>query len=377
VSPQSLNAARTVVRQFAIDGTLRSIDAFERGHIHDTFVSTWAQEDGSCRRFLHQRMNEQVFPDIPALMNNIERVTGHLSEHLGSELRTLRLVPTRDGSSWYRDTERQHEGGVGAWRTYVFLENTTSHDLCSGAELAYDAAHAFGSFQAQLQDLDATQLVETIPLFFNAPHRLAQLRSAAQADAHGRVADCAAELAFVEERQAICPEFEDLLASGRIPPRVLHGDTKLNNVLFCTESDRPVCVVDLDTCMPGWSLYDFGDLVRFTAATCVEDEPELELAGMDIELYEALLSGYLDAAGSFLCDEEIVRMPLAARLVTFTVGMRFLTDHLAGDVYFKTSRPGHNLDRARVQFRIAQSMEQQDAQMRRSLPQSVLRKARA
>ncbi len=351
--------ARAVAQRFAIDGALEGIETFERGHIHDTFVSTW-RAGPHRQRFLHQRVNDQVFRDVPSLMNNIERVTSHLRRHSG-ELATLQLVSTRDGRSYLHDDS-------GAWRTYVFIENTESHDLCASPELAYAAAHAFGSFQECLSDLDTSCLRETIPEFFSSPHRLRQFDTALAADAVGRAKTAAVEVGFVQRRRAMCPVFADMLKTGRLPTRVVHGDTKLNNVLFDRTTGSPVCVVDLDTCMPGYSLYDFGDLVRFTAATCVEDEPELTKAGMDLGLYEALVSGYIDAAQSFLTEDEIGLMPFAARLVTFTVGMRFLTDHLAGDVYFKVARPGHNLDRARVQFAMVESMERQEAAMNRVLP---------
>lgn len=357
------------MRQFDIPGELLSIDPFVRGHIHDTFVSSWRDDDGAQVRYLHQRMNTQVFPDVPALMNNIERVTGHLREHYG-DLRTLELVPTREAGSYFDHAEH------GCWRTYGFLENTVSHDLCDHPELAFDAAHAFGSFQSRLSGLDPALLRETIPDFFSSPHRLRQLDAALAGDVVGRAARCVAELEFVQARRAQCSIFADLQKAGRVPTRIVHGDTKLNNVLFCTETDRPVCVVDLDTCMPGWSLFDFGDLVRFTAATCVEDEPDLGRAGMDLELYRALVDGYLDSAGDMLSDDEIAHMPEAARLVTLTVGIRFLADHLAGDRYFKVARERHNLDRARVQFRIVESMERQDALMRKALPSAVLARVR-
>jgi aminoglycoside phosphotransferase (APT) family kinase protein len=309
-------------------------------------------------------MNTQVFPDVAALMNNIERVTGHLREHYG-EFRTLELVPTREARSYVEHPRH------GCWRTYGYLENTVSHDLCDQPELAYDAAHAFGNFQAQLSDLDPGLLRETIPDFFSSPHRLRQFDAALAKDVVSRARHCADEIAFVQKRRAQCAVFADLQKEGKVPTRIVHGDTKLNNVLFCTETDRPVCVVDLDTCMPGWSLFDFGDLVRFTAATCVEDETDLDTAGMDPELYRALVDGYLDGSGDTLGEDEVALMPDAARLVTLTVGMRFLTDHLAGDVYFKVARERHNLDRARVQFRIVESMEQQDAVMRAALPGAV------
>ena len=358
----SSETARAVVGAFAISGELVAIEAFERGHIHDTFVSTWQAGDAR-QRFLHQRMNDQVFRDLPALMNNIERVTRHLATHDG-ELHTLRLVPTRGGESWL-------SGDHGAWRTYVFIEGTKSHDLCDRPELAYDAAHAFGSFQKRLADLDASVLRETIPEFFSSSHRLRQFDAALDADVAKRRHDAAVEIGFAQRRRAMCDVFDRMLRDGRMPKRVVHGDTKLNNVLFCTKSHRPVCVVDLDTCMPGWSLYDFGDLVRFTAATAPEDETDLDKVGTDLDLYEALVQGYLDTAGEFLGDEEIGLMPLAARLVTFTVGLRFLTDHLAGDTYFKVARPGHNLERARVQFRMVECMERFEGRMVAALPRAA------
>lgn len=355
-SLQSPEAA--AARRFAISGELLGLAAHERGHIHDTFISTWSGEHGARTRYLHQRMNGAVFTDLPALMHNVQEVTGYLAaQPEEGELETLRLVPTRDGAGWFED-----EGG--AWRTYHFVEGTVSYDQCPDPSMAHAAARAFGRFQARLQGLSASRLRMTIPRFFSAPYRLEQLESAREGDTAGRVEGAAPELAFVDERRDLVRAVEDRLADGRLESRVVHGDTKLNNVLFDASSGQARCVVDLDTCMPGWSLYDFGDLVRFTAATSTEDEPDLGRAGMDLELYQALVAGYLDGTGDLLPPEERALMPLAARLVTMTIGMRFLADHLAGDVYFKVARPGHNLDRARVQFAQVRSMEQQDAAMR-------------
>lgn len=355
-SLQSPEAA--AARRFAIDGELLDLAAHERGHIHDTFISTWQGPEGEHTRYLHQRMNGTVFTDLPALMHNVEEVTGYLAaQPEEGELETLRLVRTRDGAGWFEDDS-------GAWRTYHFVEGTVSYDQCPDPAMAHAAARAFGRFQARLQGLPASRLRMTIPRFFSAPYRLEQLERARRDDEVGRVADATDELAFVDGRRDLVRAIEDRLADGRLESRVVHGDTKLNNVLFDAETGRARCVVDLDTCMPGWSLYDFGDLVRFTAATSTEDEADLSRAGMDLELYQALVAGYLDGAGDFLPAEERALMPLAARLVTMTIGMRFLADHLAGDVYFKVARPGHNLDRARVQFAQVESMERQDAAMR-------------
>lgn len=352
---QSPEAA--AARRFAIPGRLIELEPHHRGHIHDTFVSTFEEEDGTRRRYLHQRMNGTVFTDLSGLMHNVERVTRFLAEQgERGELEALRLVETTDGAAWLRE-------GDGAWRTYHFVEGTTSYDECQGPDMAHEAARAFGGFQARLRGLPTSELRETIPRFFSAPHRLEQLEGARAADAVGRVKGAAAELAFVDERRDLVPAFDDRLADGRLPTRVVHGDTKLNNILFDVRTGRARCVVDLDTCMPGWSLYDFGDLVRFTAATSAEDETDLDRVGIDPELYRAIVAGYLQGA-DFLEREERALMPLAARLVTLTIGMRFLADHLAGDVYFKVARPGHNLDRARVQLAQVADMERQEAAMR-------------
>jgi Ser/Thr protein kinase RdoA (MazF antagonist) len=348
-----------VLRGFRIEGALVAIDPHERGHIHDTFISTWRQGP-QARRYLHQRLNDRVFRDIPSLMHNIERVTLHLDDKIRQGqldgVRTLRLVRARGGTSWVADA-------TGPWRTYEFIEGTTSFDLCSGPEQAHEVAREFGRFQAELIDLDPALLRETIPQFFNSRHRLSQLQEAVELDAAGRVAEAAPEIAFVLERRDLVRVIDDCLADKRIPTRIVHGDTKLNNVLFDAHTGAAVCVVDLDTCMPAYSLYDFGDLVRFTAATSREDETDLARAGVDLELYRALVAGYRDTAGVFLTALEVELMPLAARLVTLTIGMRFLTDFLAGDVYFKTARPAHNLERARVQLGMVAAMERLAPQM--------------
>jgi Ser/Thr protein kinase RdoA (MazF antagonist) len=354
-------AARAVVSEFAIDGELLAVEKFERGHIHDTFISRFRRSDGSERRYLHQRLNDRVFRDVPALMNNIERVTGHLAGQYGdpdvvSHMHALELVPARSGASFVA-------AGSGPWRTYVYIEGTRSLDLCEGPEQAWQAARAFGQFQADLIDLDVSGLRMTIPNFFSSPYRMRQLDEAVATDAQQRVRGAKAELAFVGARRGMVDVIEAAMRLGRFPRRVVHGDTKLNNVLFCQDSGKAVCVVDLDTCMPGYSLYDFGDLVRFTAACSKEDETDLHRVGTDPELFRALVDGYLESAAGFLTDDELRLMPFAARLVTFTIGLRFLADHLNGDVYFKVGRENHNLDRARVQFAMVASMEQQTGSM--------------
>ncbi len=351
----SIDSAQVVLSEFAIPGEFVGVESLERGHIHNTFISTW-QSGGVRRRYLHQQMNDVVFADIPALMHNVEKVTRHLASE-DSDTMTLSLVPTRAGAPFL-------SCGVGHWRTYDFIENTTSYDLCERPEQAFQAAREFGEFQARLIDVNVNELHETLKDFFSSPFRLRQFDEALACDVRERACLCATEIGFVDQRRSMVSVIEDHLAAGDFPRRVVHGDTKLNNVLFDRATGKAVCIVDLDTCMPGYSLYDFGDLVRFTAAKTSEDETDLRKVGMDLTLYKALVDGYLEGARSFLTQKEIELMPFAARLVTLTIGLRFLADYLAGDLYFKTSRPEHNLDRARVQFAMVASMEQQDRAMR-------------
>jgi len=358
--PTDSLSLRNAVQKFAVDGDLLSIQPLDRGHIHDTFVSTWRQR-GALRRFLHQRMNDKVFQDIPAVMHNIETVSRHLRRKMGDRstldgFRVLDLVPTREDRSYLVDES-------GQWRTYSFIENTSSRDQCSKPEQAYEAARAFGWFTSQLADLDASHLRETLPKFFSTPHRLQQFEDALAEDPRNRAVGCVSEIRFAQTRRETAFVIDDMLRSGELQLRTVHGDTKLNNVLFCNDTDRAQCIVDLDTCMPGYALYDFGDLVRFTAATSAEDERDLDKVGTDMGLYRQLVNGYIEGTRGALSKAEIELMPFAARLVTYTIGLRFLADHLAGDVYFKVHRPGHNLDRARVQFRMVERMEQQAEKM--------------
>ncbi|MCR9244499.1 MAG: aminoglycoside phosphotransferase family protein [bacterium] len=352
----ALEPIQAAANQFAIEGRLVSVQPLQRGHIHDTFVSTWSQHDGP-RRYLHQRMNDKVFHDIPAVMHNIEMVSRHLRRKMAGAdtldgFRVMDLVPTREQRSYLVCDS-------GQWRTYSFIEGTTSQDHCKDPQQAFEAARAFGWFQAQLADLDATSLRETLPRFFSTPHRLQQFEDALAEDPRNRATGCVDEIRFAQTRHEMAFVIDDLLKRGEIPQRTVHGDTKLNNVLFCNTTDQARCIVDLDTCMPGYALYDFGDLVRFTAATSDEDEQDLDKVGTDQTLYRALVDGYLTGTGGTLSKREIELMPFAARLVTYTIGLRFLADHLAGDTYFKVHRDGHNLDRARVQFRMVERMEQE------------------
>lgn len=354
------NEVREALAAFALPGKLIGLHPLQRGHIHDTFVSEWS-DGGTLHGFIHQRMNQEVFPDLELLMANIRRVSEHLVAKQGAGgadgFEPLQLVPTALGENHATTTS-------GAWRTFVFIRDTSSYDRCSGSDQAFEAARAFGWFQAQLRDLPPGKLGETLPHYFSSPHRYEQFRAALAGATDERQRSAGDAIDFARRREPMVAVIAGELDSGAIPTRVVHGDTKLNNILFDDATGQARAIVDLDTCMAGYSLYDFGDLVRFTAATSAEDEQDLTRVGTDLELYRALAEGYLSTAGEFLLPAEVELMPFSARLVTFTIGLRFPADHLAGDVYFKIERPGHNLDRARVQFEMVRFMEQHETDMR-------------
>jgi hypothetical protein len=350
---------RDAVAAFALPGTLTELHPLPRGHIHDTYLSEWTDE-GTRHAFIHQRLNQEVFPNVELLMANVRRVSEHLVRKLEANdtggFEPLNLIPTTLGEN-YANTPS------GAWRTFVFIRNTSSYDRCSGPNQAFEAGRAFGWFQAQMRDLPAGELGETLPQYFSSPYRYQQFQAALESADHGRKSTAWEAIEFARQRETMVAVIARELDRGALPTRVVHGDTKLNNILFDDTTGKAKGIVDLDTCMAGYSLYDFGDLVRFTAATSAEDEQDLTRVGTDLELYRALAEGYLSAAGEFLLPAEVELMPFAARLVTFTIGLRFLADHLAGDVYFKIERPGHNLDRARVQFEMVRFMEQHETEM--------------
>lgn len=352
--PVTVAEVRAATAGFALEGEFLSARPLVRGHIHDTLVvETGVLDAGGgpavSSRALVQRMNHTVFRDIPALMHNVATVTRFLGSQ-DSELDALELVPSADGGHFL-------ELDGDAWRCYLFVDGTTSYDRPRSAGMAHDAAVAFADFQVRLGELDPASLNATIPGFFDSQKRLADLRDACSADPRGRVAGALDEVRFIEERADQMSVMHRALFDGRMPSRVVHGDTKLNNVLFDVETGRPRCIVDLDTCMPGYSLFDFGDLVRFTAATAPEDERDLDLMSVDLELYGAIRDGYLSVAGGLLNGFEREHLGFAARLVTLTLGARFLEDHVRDGGYFKEARPGHNLDRARAQLRLVAELE--------------------
>lgn len=332
-------------------------EAVVSGHINDTFAVQSPQG-----KFVIQRINRYVFPSPEDIMENILGVTGFLREKLAllgrdPDRETLTVRKTVDGQGFYRDEAGEY------WRCTYLIEGATAHETPENAAMLEEAGRAFGQFQSMLADYPADTLHEIIPDFHNTPVRFGNLQKAIARDAKGRKAEVGPELAFAAARERGCGLLMDLLARGELPLRVTHNDTKMSNVLLDDATGKAVCVIDLDTVMPGLTAFDFGDSIRAGASTAAEDETDLSKVRFDLERYEAYTRGFLSAAGSALTDTELKTLPDGALLMTFEVGIRFLTDYLDGDVYFRTAYPQHNLDRARNQFRLVAEMEANRAAM--------------
>jgi len=360
---------RAVCAEFAIECRWLESCAIPSGHINDTYCSEY-EVGGRRVRYVNQRINHLVFREPEKLMENIERVTRFARDEIvaagGDPLRrTLTIVPARDGSSFYRTP------GGDYWRTFLFIEGARTYDKVDDLRHVYSASRAFGAFQRMLSKLPGGRLHEPIPDFHHTRKRFEAFRAALGRDAAGRAAAVRPEVEFVLAREKDTGVIVEGLAAGRIPERVTHNDTKLNNVMIDDRTGEGICVIDLDTIMPGSVLYDFGDSVRLGAATAAEDERDLAKVGFDLGLFDRLAEGYLDAARDFLTDEEARLLAFSAKLLTLECGLRFLTDHLSGDVYFKVHREGHNLDRCRTQFRMVAEMEKRMPEM-----EAVVRKYR-
>lgn len=344
------------IAQFATTGVLTEQKPYGNGHINDTFLLVYQLPEGIKKQYILQRMNHDIFKKPRELMENIVHVTGYLREAIiaqggDPERETLNVVKTRGGENYYLD-----DGG-NYWRMFLFIERTVCLEKVESAKDFYDSAVAFGNFQRMLADYPAGNLYETIPNFHHTPSRFHAFRKAVAEDKMGRAALVREEIAFALARERDTCVLTDLLAAGQLPLRVTHNDTKLNNILFDEESRKALCIIDLDTVMPGLSHYDFGDSIRFGASTGEEDEKDLSKIEMDLSLYEIFTKGYLEGCGGRLTDKEIEMLPMGAKLMTYECGIRFLADYLEGDVYFKIHRDGHNLDRARTQFKLVADME--------------------
>jgi len=349
---------RAVGRQFQIPGDFISAAPYGSGHINDTYCVVFDQ-GGTAIRYIFQRINHNIFRQPAALMENIARVTGHLAAKIEDESeryrRVLTLIGARDGKPYYCDQLGNH------WRVYIFIEKARTYDAVESTNQAFQAAQAFGKFQKLLADLPAPRLHDTIPDFHHTPGRFAALEKAIAADSANRARLAKPEIEFALRHQPIT----GVLLAANLPERVTHNDTKFNNVMLDDATGMGICVIDLDTVMPGIALYDFGDMVRTTTSPVKEDELDLSKVTMQFPMFEALLRGYLASAADFLTAAERKLLPFSGKLIAFEIGVRFLTDYLAGDTYFKVHRDGHNLDRCRTQFKLVESIELQEEKMNR------------
>lgn len=338
------------------------VKPFGEGHINETYAVYMPGEEGDEFCYILQRVNSNVFKDPAGVMDNIFNVTEYLRNVIREEggdpdRETLSAIKTKDGSTYFEDGEGQ------PWRSYHYIPNSVCYQLVEEPEQFYQSASSFGHFLKQLGDYPASNLNETIPDFHNTEKRFDAFTFALKRDIKNRAISCRPEISFVLDRKDDCGVLVKQQEEGILPLRVTHNDTKLNNILFDADTGKGLCIIDLDTIMPGLAANDFGDSIRFGAATAAEDEKNLDLVHFDISLYETYVKGYLEATKDVLTPEEVASLPWGARLMTLECGIRFLTDYLQGDTYFKTAYPEHNLVRARTQFRLVDEMEQQFGKM--------------
>ena len=349
---------KNITSAFVLEDNLTECLPYGSGHINDTYRLTY----GTGKHYILQKMNRSIFTKPVELMENVRDVTAWLKKKIQEnggdvERETLNLVMTKDGLPYYVDEDGEY------WRVYLFIENATCYDMVKDEEDFYQSAVAFGHFQRLLADYPAETLHETIVNFHNTVDRLDKFKTAVEKDICHRAADVEKEIQFVLDRTELAHVLCDMQDQGKLPLRVTHNDTKLNNILFDKNTGEGLCIIDLDTIMPGLAANDFGDSIRFGASTAEEDEKDLNKVHFDIELYRIYVKGYLEMAKDVLTPAENASLPWGARLMTLECGMRFLADFLQGDVYFKTTYPEHNLVRARTQFRLVKEMEEQFDQM--------------
>lgn len=351
VNDEKINS---VCRAFGIDGDFIESKVFTDGHINSTYLAVFRIGE-EIKKYLVQNINTVVFKNQQALMDNIINVTSFLRNKIekngGDPAReTLHFLKAKDGKYYYQD-------GKNCWRIYNFIDDSFTLNMIDSREVFEDTGRSFGRFQCLLSDYPIDNLYETIPDFHNTPKRLQNLVDSVEKDVVGRAAGVQKEIDFALQRKDDTERALALLDKGEIPLRVTHNDTKLNNILFDSATSKGICVIDLDTIMPGLSLYDFGDAIRFGAKTAAEDEADLSKVSVSLDLYESYVKGYLESCAEALTKAEVENLAFSAKLMTFECGMRFLTDYLDGDVYFKTEYPEHNLVRARNQFKMVEEIE--------------------
>lgn len=351
---------KAVGRAFQIYGNYVEAGEYGSGHINDTFCVVYNQA-GSMIRYIFQRINTNIFRNPVALMENIYRVTSHIAgkmpESPDMSRRVLKVIPARDGGLCSRDETGNF------WRVYLFVEKAQTYDAIRSPGHAFEAAKAFGMFQRMLADLPHPPLHETIPDFHHTPARFLALEKVLAEDKCNRAASAKHEIEFALGRKDITGMLVDMQARGELPLRVTHNDSKLNNVMLDNATGEGICIIDLDTVMPGLTLYDFGDMVRTMTCLAAEDDTSVSSVKMNFPFFEAIVKGYLLSMGDMLGKKETELLAFSGKLITFEIGLRFLADYLAGDSYFKIHREGHNLDRCRRQFRLVKSIEEQEEKM--------------
>ena len=345
-----------ILEHFELPGTVKSAEPYGNGHINDTYRVV-CDQDGRINRFVLQKINRNVFHHPEQVMENITGVLGFISKKIREEggdpgREVLSLVPGIRGRAFMND----EKGDV--WRVYRFIEDAVCYEKAESEEIFRESAVAFGRFQKLLSDYPADSLHETIVDFHNTPVRFRQFLDAVREDAAGRRKTVSDEIDYLVSEEALSRRLSEAHRDGRLPLRVTHNDTKLNNVMFDERTGKAVCVLDLDTVMPGFSVTDFGDAIRFGASTAAEDEPDLDKVHFDRHLFEIYKEGYLEGCGGSLSADEEVLLFDGAKVITYEQALRFLADYLAGDVYYKTSCPEHNLLRARTQIKLLKEMQE-------------------
>ncbi|MCD4681995.1 MAG: aminoglycoside phosphotransferase family protein, partial [Bacteroidales bacterium] len=340
---------------FRLNGKVKNVFPYGSGHINDSYKVLTTEQN-----YLLQRVNQEVFKDIRRLTSNMIRVTGYLTDLISDnnpdERKVLNTIRAQNGNYFYTDDE------FDCWRVFDFIEESQSYDRAVNTGLAYEGGKTYGWFIKMLDQFPADSLAETIPRFHDIQFRIENFRNAVKKDAAGRVGVVQKEIDFVEKRAEEITLIHNLGKDGKIPLRVTHNDTKINNVLFNVDN-KGICVIDLDTVMPGYVHFDFGDAIRTFTNTADEDEKDLRKVSMDVDLFTAFSEGFLSETKEILNETEISTLAFSAKLMTFIIGLRFLTDYLEGDIYYKTKYPEHNITRARVQFKLVESMEEQFAEM--------------
>lgn len=348
VKRDTLKNVSEIFNRFDFEGSIQNAKPFGNGHINDTYKLE--NTDQLKPDYLLQRVNHQIFKDVPGMMDNIWKVTSHISDssHPDFKQETLKIIKSKDSQLFTK-----HEGNY--WRMFEFKKGTKSYDVVETPEQAFQGALAFGSFMRILSDFPADSLVYTLPEFHNIILRLKTFEAAVQADDFGRAKEVEPAIAYVRSLASQMCEIETLRIKGKIPLRVTHNDTKFNNVLL-DKHDKGVCVIDLDTVMPGVVHYDYGDGIRTSTNTAEEDETDLSLVHFDMDKFEAFTSGFLEATRDILMPIEIEYLGISGALLAYIMGVRFLTDYLQGDVYYKIKHPHHNLDRSKVQLELVRQM---------------------